>query len=447
MPNQAIYNFIGRDKLTKIAQKVKGSMEGVRKKFKSIDKSAVRMGKSIQKAGNKMKDFGKSASFVSAAVGLLGIVSIRQAAKMEQLGVSFEVLTGSAEKGRETLQALKDFTATTPFQMEGVAESGKVLLAFGSTSENLVERLRMLGDLAAGTGKPLKEFALIFGKIQATGKLTGETLQQLSEKGVNLREVFSKKFGMSVEQVVESISKGKFKFAHVVDAMKDMTGEGGKFYKMTQKQSTTAIGLWSTLKDNIGFAAEEIGNVLMEQFNLKEVMTSAIEKIKAFTAGFKEWAQAHPILLKMAIAFGVFLTILGPVIIVIAQFMIAIGGIIAIAPFVAAAWGLMTWPIALILLGIAALVAAIAFVWVYFDEIVGKIAEGVQYVSGLISDIFGDGVGDNVMDIVGLGEINSKSTSDVNVNVAADSGSRVTGIESSTRGKPSFNLGTSMAGF
>ena len=83
------------------------------------------------------------------------------------------------------IKDLTEFTARTPFQFDGVADSAKILLGFGSTVSEVKDRLQFLGDISAAIGTPLKDLAVIFGQVQAAGKLTGERFIQLAERGSN----------------------------------------------------------------------------------------------------------------------------------------------------------------------------------------------------------------------------------------------------------------------
>ena len=104
---------------------------------------------------------------------------VDEAAKLEQIETRFQVLTGSADEARKVIKDLTEFTAKTPFRLEGVADSAAQLLSFGFQTEEIVDRLQVLGDIAAGSGSALQEIALIFGQVSAAGKLTGERLLQL----------------------------------------------------------------------------------------------------------------------------------------------------------------------------------------------------------------------------------------------------------------------------
>ena len=121
----------------------------------------------------------------------------------------------------------------------------------------------MLGDTAAGSGADLGDLAFIFGKIRAAGKLTGETLQQLQERAINVAPVLAQQFGVSEAAIRDLVSSGKVGFDDVAQAFATMTSEGGQFNNLMEKQSKTLGGLISTIRDNLAAVAREVGQALL----------------------------------------------------------------------------------------------------------------------------------------------------------------------------------------
>lgn len=90
-------------------------------------------------------------------------------------------MLGSADKAKNLLADLSEFAKRTPFELLGIRDVAKQLLAFGITNENLLGTLKALGDVAAGTGTGLDRIAYAFGQVLAAGKLTGNELRQFTE--------------------------------------------------------------------------------------------------------------------------------------------------------------------------------------------------------------------------------------------------------------------------
>ena len=91
---------------------------------------------------------------VALAISKLTIESVKAAAKLEQYALSFEIMTGSASKARRLLDDLFDFAAKTPFEIDGITESAKMLLAMGIESENVIGTLKILAAVAVWISTP-----------------------------------------------------------------------------------------------------------------------------------------------------------------------------------------------------------------------------------------------------------------------------------------------------
>lgn len=196
----------------------------------------------------------------AAASGLaLAIKGIRASADMEQLEVSFSVLTGSARQARESIAELMEFSNRTPLDPGEVVDSGRSLLAFGVEADNLVETLEMVGNVAQGIGAPLGEIAEIYGKARVQGRLFGEDINQLTGRGIPVIGELAKVLGVTNEEVKGMVTAGAVGFPELEKAFRAMSGEGGQFANMMERQSGTFSGMMSTL-------AGKVNSVIRESF-------------------------------------------------------------------------------------------------------------------------------------------------------------------------------------
>lgn len=61
--------------------------------------------------------------------------------EFQQLKVAFKTMLGSEEKANALMQQLVKTAATTPFDLQGVANGAKQLLAYGENVENVNDDL------------------------------------------------------------------------------------------------------------------------------------------------------------------------------------------------------------------------------------------------------------------------------------------------------------------
>lgn len=215
-----------------------------------------------------------SITAVTSAVALLG-VGMAKAADMETTTVAFETLIGSAEVATDTLAKLRKFGAETPLEFPDIAQSARLLLAFGESAGTVTESLRRVGDISSGVGANITEISEIYGKARVAGTLFAEDINQLLGRGIPVIGEFAKQLGVSESEVKKLASAGKITFPMLEQAFVSLTSEGGKFAGMMAKQSQTTKGLLSTLKDGWNDVLVTIGQPLNDA--LKPLLQGAVE--------------------------------------------------------------------------------------------------------------------------------------------------------------------------
>jgi tape measure domain-containing protein len=218
----------------------------------------------------------------AAAAPLLGALAaikgakaaIGGAAELESTSMAFEVLIGDAAKAQKTLEGLRNFAASTPFEFPELADAARKLIAFGEGADTVVGALRRIGDVASGVQAPISEIAEIYGKARVQGQLFAEDLNQLSGRGIPVIAELAKVLKMPESAIKKLGSEGKITFPLLDQAFRNLTSQGGKFAGMMQKQSGTTLGLWSSLKDAVNEAFVAMGQPLNDA--MRPVLSDAI---------------------------------------------------------------------------------------------------------------------------------------------------------------------------
>ena len=83
---------------------------------------------------------------LSAALAGLGVIAVRSAAQMEQTEKAFTTLLKSADLAKDFLAELERFAAATPFELPGLLNASKRLLAFGFSAQQVIPILTAIGD-------------------------------------------------------------------------------------------------------------------------------------------------------------------------------------------------------------------------------------------------------------------------------------------------------------
>ena len=225
-------------------------------RFKSRDAALTR----AQKGVDMMRSSLAKLAIATAAAGAGLAYVLRAAGTREQVQITLDVLTGSAEKGKKLLEDLVAFADKTPFQTKHVVDYGKTLLGVGFEAEKVTGIIKTLGDAAAGTGMDkMPRFISALATMRSVGKVDFEFLRRFLEAGLPLLEEMGKFYGKTKSQVKKMVSAGKIGVKDVLASIKRMTTGTGKYAGLMEKQSKSLFGLWSTIMGKFDNLIKEAG--------------------------------------------------------------------------------------------------------------------------------------------------------------------------------------------
>lgn len=394
------YTLSLKDMFTSPLARISDALKRVNDQVDDLDEDVDKLG----------KRGGSSLSGLVGIVGRLGAAfltfeSVKAlfniGVQAEQTNTKFEVLLGSAEKGRALLDQLTQYANFTPYSGQGMNKAAETMLGFGIAQERIMPNMRMLGDVAMGNEEKLGSLSLVYAQIMATGKLMGQDLLQLINNGFNPLQTISDQTGISMGVLKGQMEKGAISSDMVSEAFRIATSEGGRYYNMAQKMSQTAGGKWSTMMDAFASVTKKVGLRFAEWVSpLFDVGIAVAAGIIPFARGLMSvytWiTNNRPLLIFLSgilLAVGLNLVIANAG---VAAFSISMGilnGIIWLVNAATTAWNfvLSMNPISLVIIAIAALAAAVVYLWQKFDWFRG----GVMGVWGVLK-----GLGDMIKNYV-----------------------------------------------
>jgi tape measure domain-containing protein len=254
--------------------------------------------------------------------------SMRLAMEFERMGIAFEVMTGSAERGKQVLSDIVDLAIRTPFTTQELVKSGKQAMAFGFEMHDIIPVLSRLGDVSVATGSDMDRLILALGQVRTTGRLMGQELRQFTNAGVPILQYLSKAIGVSEAAVPQLVRMGQVSFNDVAEAFNLMTNQGGRFFGMMERTNLeTVFGKWQNFTENIQRFSRRIGESIFAAFDVKGLLSdmnsnlNAIDLskitdgmktfrdavvaswnvLKAMVDSVKEFADAHPDLTRLVV--------------------------------------------------------------------------------------------------------------------------------------------------
>jgi tape measure domain-containing protein len=244
---------------------ITGDNSNFLRRLREVENGVKNTSKQIEQSGLGIEELFNRMTKAAAAFGagftakelISNIVQVR--GEFQQLEVAFKTMLGSEDKANSLMQQLVKTAATTPFDLQGVANGAKQLLAYGEDVEKVNDDLIRLGNIAAGLSMPLGDIVYLYGTTMTQGRLYTQDLNQFTGRGIPMIRELAKQFGVAENEVKGLVEAGKVGFPEVQKVIMSLTDEGGMFFNLMQEQSKTITGQISNIEDSISTMFNEIG--------------------------------------------------------------------------------------------------------------------------------------------------------------------------------------------
>jgi len=279
------------------------TMQGAMSQTKNMDTSMGKLKQSIGSLGGVI-----AGAFSVGAVVQFGKAVIDSLKNYEYFHASLKTLLQGNENATKALEnQLMNLAKTTPFELTEVQNATKQLMAYGFQAGDVVNTMKMLGDVSSGVGAPLGDITYLYGTLRASGRVALVDIRQFAGRGIPIYEALAKRLKVTTGEINGLVSAGKIGFKDVEGAFKDMTKEGGQFFNLMADQSKTVGGQlsnlgdsWEQLKVNIGKSQQGIIASTVNMFGemmsaLNEWVASANrmdESFSKFGAKAFSWGEA-----------------------------------------------------------------------------------------------------------------------------------------------------------
>lgn len=284
--------------------------ENLAAKKRELAASFTRVGKNVDSYTAKLKQgsaaeraHGQSLGnitgrIVALTAGYVGLNQVSSALtdiftagdKFERLGIQMDALMGSIAGGEQATAWVKEFTKTTPLQLENTSQAFVKLKAFGL--DPMDGTLQAITDSAFRLGGGFQEvegISLALGQAWAKQKLQGEEINQLVERGIPVWGLLEKATGKSTEELQKMSSAGLLGR----DTIKSLIDEMGKESVGAAAANMTLLsGQFSNAKDNlVNFYDLIASSGAMDYLKTQLTLLNTTFDEMAKDGRLQEWAQ------------------------------------------------------------------------------------------------------------------------------------------------------------
>lgn len=230
--------------------------------FSSIGESMSGVGQKAQNMGSSLTSSitkpaliaGTAMAGITAKLGFDRLVGLDSAkAKLEGLGYS------TKEVGSITDQVAKAIQGGMTTMAEGTDVAAGALAAGVKEGKELQKYIKLVGDAAVGSNRPVSEMAMIFNRVQGQGKLMTEELNMVEEGMPGFSNAMAKHLGVSYDAFRKMVTEGEVSSKDFLTVMDDFAGG------MAGAYSKSWSGMVQNTKAYIGQIGESLLGGVFEQ--------------------------------------------------------------------------------------------------------------------------------------------------------------------------------------
>jgi hypothetical protein len=177
-------------------------------------------------------------SIQSALLGVGGGLVVRSfinvGRSVEELGLRFDFLFGSAKEGAKAFDTLVKFAGRVPFSLEEISEASGNLAVVSKDATELGKNLKIVGNVAAVTGLDFRT--------------TAEQIQRSFAGGISAADIFRER---GVRALLGFQAGATISTEETIKRFEEVFGENGRFGRATEVLATTFTGTLSMINDKI----------------------------------------------------------------------------------------------------------------------------------------------------------------------------------------------------
>lgn len=264
---QVIFSADGMRQVDTQARRASSAMDG-------MTAAAKRTGSALSGIRSAFSGIGGTLAALGVTAGAVKMAQLTMDA--EKTAISFEVLTGSAEKAKTLLDDMRKLDKKTVFGLQELSQAQKLMMNFGVGTEEAFGILTNLTEVAQGDAEQLMLLARGMAQVKAAGRLMGQEANQLINSGFSPLFEISKSTGRSMVDLKKDMENGLISYDMVRQALEGLTTGGGRLAGMNERIAQTTGGMLGKLQTSVEQLAIQIGTAFLPMANQ---MVSAIQGI------------------------------------------------------------------------------------------------------------------------------------------------------------------------
>jgi tape measure domain-containing protein len=284
----------------------------------SLSRELGKVESRMTKFGSQMQNIGSTMT-QSITLPLLGVgaASLKAFADMERLELGLTAIMGSSKAAEVELQKLRKTAENPGLALPQVVQASSTLQAVGLSADAARETILQFGNATARAGKGavvFDELIFAFSKIQSTGKITQESINQIAERLPGFSTLLQQTFGASTAERINETGISAEDFSKkTVEALSNL-----------QRAQGGLGNSFDNLTDNITASLAELGKVINTSLNVDAIFIALSDKLNYLVQGFK---KLNPETQGFIIYAGLIVASIGPTIFIVGKLITTFGAL------------------------------------------------------------------------------------------------------------------------
>lgn len=165
------------------------------------------------------------------------------------------VLAGSSEKAAKVVNNLSDAVTDTAYGLDTAATSTQKLATSGLGLDKSTQMVKDMMDAVSfygdGTNETLANTVDAIAKMNASGKISADQWQRLTDAGIPVLKIFAEKTGKSMAEVSDAFSKGQISAQEFNDVLMDALENGTESFPAVAGKAKEMAGSFATSFTNM----------------------------------------------------------------------------------------------------------------------------------------------------------------------------------------------------
>lgn len=264
--------------------------------------------------GETLKDVAHSAGILGAGAMIAETVgeALKGAVERYKARNLFELQLKGMGYSKATAQRVANIVVNsvldTQFKIQDAVKVSNQYLMSGGAVSGLERYMSVVKNMAAVAHRSIEDIGDVLVSANASGKLTGETMERLTERGISARQAIAQHFNMSLDEVDKAVRDRTISFDQFLEAM----ASDPKYANMANTVGGSFEANIGNIKSRLAALVENVISPMLDWVSAKmPVILDQLSRVNTYFGSHREKLQVIMRLLAFMAAMKPFNKLMG----------------------------------------------------------------------------------------------------------------------------------------